>query len=68
MKYKSHDFTTLLAKTEVTLEGKERRVSPHPIPLGPEDFFFFFFPTGFPLLHGSLLGESETKVQILENE
>lgn len=41
MKYKSHDFTTLLAKTEVTLEGKERRVSPHPIPLGPEDFFFF---------------------------
>lgn len=35
MKYKSHHFTTLLAKAQASNAGRERerRVLPHPIPL-----------------------------------
>lgn len=72
MKYKSHHFTTLLAKAQASNAGRERRVLPHPIPLGlevtsPPPATAPPHPphthTGFPLFRGRLLGESETKVQ-----
>lgn len=61
MKYKSQDFTTLLEKTQVS--NVQRKTEESSSPSCPGGCF-----TGFSLLQGSLLGESETKVRILENE
>lgn len=70
MKYKSHHFTTLLAKAQASSAGRERKESftpsysswsggyPPPSPSTTHTH------TGFPLFPGRLLGESETKVQI----
>lgn len=63
MKYKSHDFTTWLAKTPAS-NARRKRGEIHPMVALLAGGWF----VGFSLLHGSLLGESETKVRILENE
>ena len=74
MKYKSHHFTTLLAKAQASNAGRERKESFTPSysswsggyrPLHPPHTHTHTHThTGFPLFCGRLLGESETKVQI----
>ncbi|XP_077629323.1 LON peptidase N-terminal domain and RING finger protein 1 [Crocuta crocuta] len=62
MKYKSHDFTTLLAKTEASNARRKREES---FTLSVRLLAPGVFP-GLPL-HCSLLGEPETKVRISDH-
>lgn len=76
MKYKSHEFTTLVSKDTSQQRWKKKwKLSPHPhtpphqAPLEeggapPGSFARFLFSSS----EAAELGESETKVHIFENE